>query len=40
MKKFGMKAPDKVADKQQIKNVIEDPDTILSIGKPSETKRV
>ena len=29
MKKLGMKAPDKVADKQQIKNVIEDPDTDL-----------
>ena len=29
MKKSGMKAPDKVADKQQIKNVIEDPDTDL-----------
>ena len=29
MKKLGMKAPDKVADQQQIKNVIEDPDTDL-----------
>ena len=33
MKKFGMKAPDKVADKQQIKNVIEDPDTDLEYRK-------
>lgn len=33
MKKSGMKAPDKVADKQQIKNVIEDPDTDLEYRK-------
>ena len=33
MKKFGMKAPDKVADKQQIKNVIEDPNTDLEYRK-------
>ena len=33
MKKLGMKAPDKVADKQQIKNVIEDPDTDLEYRK-------
>ena len=33
MKKAGMKAPDKVADKQQIKNVIEDPDTDLEYRK-------